>query len=234
MNPAPENLPVPHPASKLFVDHTGRRFRRLTVVHYAGKKYGSYGAWFCRCDCGKEVTVLATSLVHGLTKSCGCLDRDALVERNTKHGLANSPENKIWQNMRNRCSNPNNRSYKFYGAKGIKVCARWDDFLLFLSDMGPMPSPKHSIDRKDNNGDYCPENCRWASRTEQANNKRTNLVVEIGGVRKTLADWCRDLSLRYAPVIMRLRAGFTPEEAFELVPCERIQKSAKLRVDELR
>lgn len=229
MIPAPQNIPVPHPSGKNFIDRTGQKFNRLTVIAYAGKIYVTRTAWRCRCDCGNEIVVESGNLTLGKQKSCGCLDREVLIERNTKHGMAKkTPEYAAWEDMRNRCTNPNNRNYQHYGARGIRYSERWNDHLFFVADVGLRPSPKHSLDRINNDGNYEPGNVRWATKVEQANNKRNNIIVEVGGVRKTLPDWCRDLSLNYGTVTKRLKMGFSPEEAFEMIPCSRIQKSAKI------
>lgn len=124
----------------------------------------------CRCDCGTEHNI--SSKEWGKTMSCGCLRRERNRERNTTHGLSKSPEYRIWNHMRERCSNPTDRFWKDYGGRGITVCERWQDFALFYADMGPRPSDSHSIDRTDNDRGYEPDNCRWVTAKEQAANRR--------------------------------------------------------------
>jgi hypothetical protein len=105
------------------------------------------------------------------------------------HGLSKSPEYLVWGTMISRCTNPKVEKYPQYGGRGIKVCDRWLSFLNFISDLGHRPSAKHSLERKDNNGDYCPSNCRWATRKEQGRNRRTNHIIEAGGLKATLVEW---------------------------------------------
>lgn len=157
---------------------TGFRFGRLTVLGLDSirlkSKLSSCSYWKCICDCGNEKITCVDSLRCGDTKSCGCIRKEGLVAMSTKHGLRYVPEYQSWKSMKNRCFSPNNTNFKNYGGRGITVCERWRNSLAdFLSDMGPRPSPKHSIDRFPNNdGDYEPGNCRWATAKQQANNKR--------------------------------------------------------------
>jgi hypothetical protein len=164
-----EKLGVKLSAMKHLIDLAGQRFGRLTVVSY-GKN--AREGWFCRCDCGVEWFVPSGSLRNGSTRSCGCLKRDEMSQRLRTHGGAFMPEYKIWEAMRRRCSKPSDPSYKNYGARGISVCERWLDYGNFLADMGKRPTPKHTLDRTNNDGNYEPGNCHWATRSEQAKNRR--------------------------------------------------------------
>lgn len=160
-----------------------------------------------RCTlCGKEFEPRLSEIEK--IKSCGCGGRFKI-----KHGKTGSTEYKSWDGMRQRCSNPNNSKYPLYGGRGIKVCERWQEsFENFLADMGNKPDGT-TLDRIDPDGDYEPNNCRWASVTEQNNNKRTNLVIEVDGQSKTVAEWVRKTGQNYTTVTERLSRGWSPKEA---------------------
>lgn len=131
---------------------------------------------------------------------------------NYKHGKRHSREYAIWCGILSRCLNPNAKAYPDYGGRGITVCEPWRDFRNFFADMGACP-PGFSIERDDNNKGYQPDNCRWASRSEQNNNKRDNIRVTIDGITRSLADWAEVRGLKYGTVHQRLRYGWTPERA---------------------
>jgi hypothetical protein len=164
-----------------------------------------------------------TALRCGNTASCGCLNSQNTIRRNkltATHGEYSdggySPEIKIYASMQQRCCNPSNKAFHNYGGRGIKVCDRWSGpsgFQNFLEDMGRRPSSDHSLDRIDVNGDYCPENCRWATRMEQANNRRTCKYLEHQGKTQTISQWCRELDLCKSLTRHRLQAGWSVEEA---------------------
>ena len=143
--------------------------------------------------------------------------REILVARNQTHGLSRLHKQtyQCWKDMRQRCNNPNNTDYKNYGARGIVVCSRWDDFSAFFADMGPRPDGM-TLDRINTNGPYYPENCRWATPETQANNKRTNNRITINGETKTLEQWARASGLGNSRVRYRLRVGYSPVEALTL------------------
>lgn len=163
-------------------DLTGQIFGRLTALRVAGpsEKSRSTRSWWCQCECGAHVAVASQELLRGESKSCGCLKRErdqTFGHANAVHGhardLQESSEYRSWVEMRRRCTNPNSIGFKYYGGRGISVCSRWDEYANFLADMGPKPSPKHSIDRYPNkDGNYEPGNCRWATPTEQARNRK--------------------------------------------------------------
>lgn len=195
-----------------FKDLTGSRFGSWLVVERGANASQGQAQWFCRCDCGRGAVIFGANLRKGKTRSCGCKRADHIKT----HGLSRVPAYKVWHSMRDRCNNQAHRQYKNYGARGIKVCKRWEDFTMFFADMGNPPD-KRFIDRIDNNGDYEPSNCRWATALEQQNNKRNNWLLTINGKTMTVAQWARELGIKPKPVYKRLKAGWTPELALGLV-----------------
>src|SRR5579872_5899824 len=152
---------------------TGERFGRLFVIRRNGSGKFGKNSWECLCECGNRVIVTGGLLRSGKTKSCGCLHSAALSTRNTKHGRSGTREYRIWKGMIERCTNPSQRCFKYYGGRGISVCQEWrTSFGAFYSHIGPIPGPDFQVDRIDNDLGYEPGNVRWATRIEQARNKR--------------------------------------------------------------
>ncbi len=192
---------------------TGKKFDRLTVISYAGLS-GKYlkAYWNCKCDCGNEVVKCGKDIRRGSTRSCGCLIGDTTALRNVTHGLSKTPEYGVYYGMRNRCLNPKEPSYSAYGGRGISICDRWlNSFEDFLADMGKRPSQEHSLERKNVDGNYCLENCKWATEMEQANNKRSNVFLTWNGETLTIGQWTRRLGLSHNTIQDRLKYGWPIE-----------------------
>jgi hypothetical protein len=194
-----------------FRDLTGNRFGNLTVMWMSNQRIGGKIGWWCKCDCGTPCIVTGDHLMRG-TKSCGCLRK---LGYHTTHGRSKRPEWRVWEHLRQRCYNSADKSYPDYGGRGIAVCEAWQFFENFYSDMGPRPSLRHSIDRVDNDGPYSPENCRWATRTEQARNRRSNRLVTVYGQTKTAAEWIELYGLNPWRFYGRLNRGWSAEKALE-------------------
>lgn len=166
----------------------------------------------CECTaCGRIADLNRRKVVARSIHTCGCAPRS----KQPSHGLMDLPEYTVWKNMRSRCNDPRQKSWPDYGGRGIRVDQRWEDFAQFYADMGPRPSAKHEIDRRDNNGPYSQENCRWSTRSEQGANRRNNVMVSVAGERVHLAEACRRLGLPKATVMRRIQKGATPQEAID-------------------
>lgn len=159
----------------------GERFGRLIVLSLSHIRK-SRRQFVCECSCGVTKTIDAYNLRYGISKSCGCAIKEAVRKRNMVHGDSKSPEHIAWMGMNSRCNSPTNKKYNDYGGRGIAVCERWLSYENFLSDMGRRPASKHSLDRKDVNGNYTPENCRWATHYEQTMNKRRHVGAKFKGI----------------------------------------------------
>ena len=194
-------------------DLTGQKFGRLTVIELAGQTKWRISQWRCKCDCGGERITTRSSLVQGLTVSCGCYQAERTIEASTKHGLHNHPLYWVWRQIKDRCQNPNNPNYASYGGRGITICDRWAaSFPDFLADVGERPQPGLSIDRIENDKGYEPDNIRWATQTEQARNSRQTRWVDWRGWRRRVPDLADEYGIPVKTVRDRLRAGWTIEE----------------------
>jgi hypothetical protein len=169
--------------------------------------------WRFVCDCGNEKIARIKNVRSGKTSSCGCLFSNMMADRNTVHGMSGrSRAYRSWKDMRQRCNNPNNSDWAAYGGRGVRVCPLWDDFTVFFSEMGECPDG-HSIDRIDVNLGYSKANCRWATAKTQANNKRSNRVIEFGGKSATLQGWADETGILRETIAARIDAGWTVEES---------------------
>lgn len=206
----PQIVPITNKRTK---DLTGQSFGRLTVLGFAGRNKWQKAMWLCRCECGNYSVVLGGSLLAGRTISCRCLFKEQLGANRRTHGKSNTAEYGIWQAMITRCENSNQAHYERYGGRGITVCEEWrDHFEQFLSDMGPRPGPRYSIDRIDNALGYSPENCRWATDIEQANNTTHCHYLEFQGEQLSIAQWAKRIGISRTTLSSRLRKGWSIEK----------------------
>jgi len=196
----------------------GRKFGRWNVLKRAprGDAKSRSPIWMCRCDCGNYGDVQGGQLRAGLSRSCGCLAREiarvTCLHRRT-HGRSGTLTFRRWFQMLRRCENPRASGFKYYGARGVRVCKRWHRFANFLSDMGECPRPSLSLDRKDSRRDYTPRNCRWADRETQHNNTRKTRWITMGGVRLSMKQWAIRQGLNYHTVWRRFEMGWSVRRA---------------------
>jgi hypothetical protein len=193
----------------------GHRSHHLVVTGAPITQGKGYRFWPVRCDCGMERNVRTDWLVDGRVKSCGCMQTSGLAGARTKHGLSGTPEYEAWFAMKARCFSLDDSQYANYGGRGITVCEAWNDsFAAFYLAMGPRPSADHSLDRRDNDGNYEPNNCRWATPTEQARNRRKTLKVSFNGQERVLAELCDQFGRSYHVVYQRIfRYGLSVDVA---------------------
>lgn len=214
-------------------DLTGKRYGRLTVMYQNGFRYKPSGQrnvlWHCKCDCGKEKDIPANTLRNGRSMSCGCLNSELASKRATVHGGCKGEKlesiYKIWRCMKGRCFQKSNNRYKDYGGRGIKICREWLDYSKFREwAISNGYKEGLSIDRIDVNGDYCPENCRWATAIEQANNKRNNAYITALGDTKTATEWSRATGIDASTILERIKSGWSEERAVSesIYSCKRM------------
>lgn len=190
----------------------GQRFGRLTAIELVAGRGRPY--WMCRCDCGNTKTVSTSKLRSGNTSSCGCYRTETTRRRSFKHGRYRSDLHGIWSHMKRRCHNPRDDAYHNYGGRGIAVCERWrNSFSDWLADVGERPSPLHTIERIDNNGNYEPGNVRWAPRAEQNSNTRKCVMLSLNGKRQSISAWERELAFKAGTIKARILAGWPHEVA---------------------
>lgn len=195
------------------IDRTGTKLWRLTVVRRSDR-----GKWVWRCECGAEVITDYHHVAVGHTKSCGCLKAEMHATRFIRHGQARAGKlTKLYvtyRSMVNRCQQPGCKQFPLYGGRGIKICSRWlDSFENFAADMGEPPTPKHELDRRDNDGNYEPGNCRWATRKEQMRNTGATRWITFKGRTLNLSAWAEEIGMLPSSLESRLRKGWSIERA---------------------
>ena len=217
-----------------YVNRTGQRYGRLTVICDGGRRRGRV-MWLCRCDCGKEILVSSSSLSTGNTRSCGCLHSEQAVENirpwHEDHDMDGTASGKLycsWRDMLRRCYDERSVSYPNYGGRGITVCEEWHTFRPFR-DWAFQSGYEEglSIDRIDNDIGYCPENCCWTTRKRQNNNKRSNIRIEYDGRNMTASEWAEETGINYRTLIARYNRGWTPEEILTTPPSPANNKSKR-------
>lgn len=199
------------------IDLTGQRFGKLVVIKREGSDKFKHSTWLCKCNCGNIKIVDSSHLKNGSTRSCGCLAKELLSKRMSKHNMSETRINRIWLRMRNRCNNKNNEQYKNYGGRGIKVCDEWLDkengFINFYNwAINNGYKENLSIDRIDVNGDYEPNNCRWITMFDQQSNKRNNHFIEYYGKIYTVSQLSRYLKINKDTLIKRINNNWEMED----------------------
>lgn len=231
----------PLPKNKRFKNRVGEVRGKLTVIGYGGSDDYSYYKvhyWICKCACGNTSKVAASNFSADRTKSCGCNRVLAASITRTRHGRSRTSEHGTWCAIKQRCGNPNSGCYPRYGGRGIKVCDRWlESFENFFEDMGPKPSRRHSIDRINNDGNYEPGNCRWATQIVQSHNSSASTNLTLNGETKCIKEWADHAGISVKSMYTRLANGWPLEKAiskpilkrnrdYKLSPCRPKKPSA--------
>lgn len=191
----------------------GAEFGRLTVKEFVKVDESGHATYRCSCSCGGEWTGPAGSLQKGYTRSCGCLRREVTGARNRSHGLYGTPLYRIWAHVMGRCYTQTDRAYPDYGGRGIKVCERWHDVRNFVADVQAGYRHGLTLERIRNDGEYSPTNCRWATRREQARNKRSNVLLTCEGRTQLMAEWAEEKGIALKTLWKRISDGWTHERA---------------------
>jgi hypothetical protein len=200
-----------------YLDLAGKRFVRLVCIRDIGRDKGGGVLWECQCDCGNKKNVRSGKLVNGHTRSCGCLQKDITREAHTTHSLCreNGKRTKlyhVWDAMKQRCQNPRFTFYKDYGGRGIEVCGEWDSYIPFHNWATANGYQEGlTIERKDVNGNYEPDNCRWIPRPEQSRNRRNSHYITHKGISKTLTEWGHELGINPKVLGTRIKRGWSVE-----------------------
>lgn len=205
------------------IDLTGQKYGRLLVLERAENNSHNKAMWLCKCDCGNVVKVIGSHLRNGNTSSCGCLHKEMLREKPSgrTHGMTDTRLFRIWGSMLTRCYNKNHKYYHRYGGRGITVCEEWlHSFQAFYDwAMSHGYADDLTLDRKDVNGNYCPENCKWSTQKEQMNNTSTNHLVTCNGETHTIAEWAAIKGINYYTLHSRLTTkGWPIEKALTTIP----------------
>ena len=206
-----------------YIDITGKRFGRYTVLRYAGNDKHGCALWDCRCDCGNVKTVVGSSLRKGVVISCGCYHRDKVTEMKTTHGQSKTRLFHVWQQMKRRCNNPHHKAYGYYGGKGIKLCHEWENDFQAFSAWARSNGYDDSltIDRINPDKGYEPSNCKWSTRQEQQSHLSNCRIFEINGVSHPLNTWCKIYNKPHETVRKRLLNGWDIEKALTTPPLDR-------------
>lgn len=203
------------------LDLKGKVFGRLSAEERSATSKDGRAMWRCTCSCGRSVVVRSTDLVRGLTKSCGCLQKECSREmglNNATHKKTGTKEYRAWLSMLHRCSPEYLKDFPRYSGRGIKVCEDWKCFENFLRDMGVCPSDKESIDRyPDNNGDYEPGNCRWATTTQQARNRESSVILDHNGAKRCVVEWSEITGIPTTTIRARLKLGWSVSRALTTI-----------------
>ena len=198
-----------------FIDLTGQKFGRLTVIKRLENNKRNETVWLCKCECGKEVNVTYGHLAYGHSKSCGCYAKELFVNTVSKHKLRTHRLYNIWRGIKQRCCNSKSVFFNYYGGRGIKICDEWlNDFKKFYDwSVKNGYDGKLSIDRINNDGNYEPHNCRWANPKIQSTNRRTNRIIEINGEKKCLSEWLEINNISSTTFYRRINNGWNVVEA---------------------